>query len=46
MRDNGLGFSRYVSSLLNENGSDVRRNMSISELIRQYISEGKIKENC
>lgn len=46
MRDNGLGFSRYISSLLSENGSAVRRNMSISELIRQYISEGKIKENC
>lgn len=46
MNDNELGFSRYMKSLLNENEGAVKRNMSISELIRQYISEGKIKENC
>lgn len=46
IKDNGLGFSRYMGSLLNENLGTVQRNMKISDLVKQYIKEGKITENC
>lgn len=46
MIDNGLGFTNYMKQLLDENGNTMQRNMKISELVRRYIQEGKIKENC
>lgn len=46
MYDNGLGFSRYMRTLLDENMPKVQRNMRISDLVQRLIQEGKIKENC
>ena len=46
INDNGLGFSRYINGLLDENTEKMQRNMRISELVHQYIKEGKIKEKC
>ena len=46
MSDNGLGFSKYMKQLLDENQGTMQRNMRISDLVRQYIQDGKIKENC
>lgn len=46
MNDNGLGFSKYINQLLDENGSEMQRNMRITNLVRDYISEGKIQEKC
>lgn len=46
MNDNGLGFSKYINQLLDENGNEMQRNMKISNLVRDYISEGKIQEKC
>lgn len=46
MQDNGLGFSKYISELLNENGNTVQRNMRITDAIRQMIRDRKITENC
>lgn len=44
--DNGLGFSKYMKQLLDENTDAMQRNMRISELVRQYINDGIIKEYC
>lgn len=46
MPDNNLGFSKYMKRLLDENMDDMQRNMRISELVRQYINDGIIKEDC
>ena len=46
MNDNGLGFSKYINQLLDENGNEMQRNMRITNLVRDYISEGKIQEKC
>ena len=46
MKDNKLGFSDYMKTLLNENQNDMQRNMRISELIRQKIKDNVIKEDC
>lgn len=44
--DNGIGFSGYMSTLLNDQSDKMRRNMQISNLIKQYIEDEKIKEIC
>lgn len=44
--DNGLGFGKTINTLLNENSNKIQRNMKISNLIRNYIEEGKIKDTC
>lgn len=44
--DNGLGFTRYIKQLLDENSDKVQRNMKISEYIRSQIDSGKIIEDC
>lgn len=44
--DNKLGFSNYIKFLIDENADKVQRNMRVTELVRRYISEGKIKEEC
>lgn len=46
MNDNGLGFSKYINQLLDENGNEMQRNMRITNLVRDYISKGKIQEKC
>lgn len=46
MNDNGLGFSKYINQLLDENGNEMQRNMRITNLVKDYISEGKIQEKC
>ena len=46
MEDNGLGFSKHIKQLLDENGNAMQRNMQISELVRQYIEDGTITEIC
>ena len=46
MEDNGLGFSKHIKKLLDENGNAMQRNMQISELVRQYIEDGTITEIC
>lgn len=46
MPDNELGFSKYMTRLLNENGSAVQRNMRITEFVRQMINDKKIIEKC
>jgi hypothetical protein len=44
--DNGIGFGKHMATLLNEHSDTMRRNMQISNLVKQYIEEGTIKENC
>lgn len=46
LQDNGLGFQKYMRNLLDENAGTMERNMRISNLVQQLISDGKIKENC
>lgn len=44
--DNGIGFGKYISTLLNDHSDTMRRNMQISNLVKQYIEDKKIKEIC
>ena len=46
LHDNGMGFGKYISTLLNDHSDTMRRNMQISNLVKQYIEEGTIKEIC
>lgn len=46
LQDNGLGFQKYMRNLLDENAGTMERNMRISNLVQQLISDGKIKEYC
>ena len=46
LQDNGLGFQKYMRNLLDENAGTMERNMRISNLVQQLISDGKIEENC
>ena len=46
LQDNGLGFQKYMRNLLDENAGTMERNMRISNLVQQLISDGKIRENC
>lgn len=44
--DNEMGFSNYIKTLINNNTNAVQRNMRISELVKRYIEEERIKEDC
>lgn len=44
--DNGIGFGKYMATLLNNHSDTMRRNMQISNLVKQYIEDEKIKEIC
>ena len=44
--DNGIGFGKYMATLLNKHSDTMRRNMQISDLVKQYIEDEKIKEIC
>ena len=44
--DNGIGFGKYMARLLNKHSDTMRRNMQISDLVKQYIEKGTIKEIC
>ena len=47
VQDNGLGFSRYIKTILDEDTQNqMQRNMRISELIRQKIQDNIIQEDC
>jgi hypothetical protein len=46
MNDNGLGFSRYMKDLLDENTEAMQRNMKISNKVKQLIADGIITEKC
>lgn len=46
MESNKMDFSKTMKQLIDENGSAMQRNMQISELVRQYISDGIITEIC
>jgi hypothetical protein len=44
--DNGLGFTRYMKTLLDENIEDMQKNMKISNKVKQLIEKGIIIEKC
>lgn len=44
--DNGLGFGKYMKTLLGINSDKMLRNMQITNLVKQYIEDNKITENC
>lgn len=46
MNDNGLGFSKYMKDLLDENTGAMQRNMKISNKVKQLIADGIITEKC
>lgn len=47
VQNNGLGFQRYITELLNEDTKNaINRNMKISNLVQQLIRDKKIIEDC
>lgn len=47
VQKSGLEFTGFMQNLMSkENMSEVKRNMKISQLVRQFIKNGKIKEIC
>ena len=44
IKESGLTFDTFMSTAIKENSEGIKRNMKASNIIRQYIEEGKIKE--